>query len=139
MSKPTPPPNPHKDIIKAAKAGDCARIRDLIAEDASLLQVRDTDDSTLLHYAVWRGHPELVNLLLDMGADVNATSNNTHWGNTPLHAAAHGNQRAIAEVLLDHGADIHAEFGPGRTPLQETGVHKATAVAKLLKERGATR
>lgn len=139
MNKPNLPPDPQKQIIKAAKTGDCARLRELIDGDSSVLETRDTDDSTLLHLAVWRGHQELVALLLEAGMDVNATNNNSHWGNTPLHAAAHANHRAIAELLLDHGADIHAEFGPGRTPLKETEVHKASAVAKLLNQRGATR
>ncbi len=132
-----PPDNPQKDMIKAAKTGDVDKLRQLLAQDAALLYARDGDESTPLHCATWKGHKAAVALLLEAGADVNAKNANSHWGNTPLHAAAHGNQRAIAEMLITHGADINAEFGPGRTPLRETNVHKATAVAKLLRQHGA--
>jgi ankyrin repeat protein len=76
-------------------------------------------------------------LLLDAGADVNAQNSNGHYGGTPLHQAAHGNQKAVAEVLLARGADVNAVSPNGRTPLQETEFHKATAVAKLLRAHGA--
>jgi len=76
-------------------------------------------------------------VLLKNGADVNATNNNDHWGTTPLHAAAHGNQRAIAELLIAHGANINAKNLNGRTPLQETEFHKAKPVANLLIKHGA--
>jgi ankyrin repeat protein len=126
-----------KQIIKAAKAGDAVTVRTLLEADASLVGARDTDASTPLHCAAWKGHPEVATLLLEFGADVNAKNKNDHWGNTPLHAAAHGNQRAVAEVLIKWGADIHADNDFGRQPLQETEAHKATAVANLLKKHGA--
>ena len=83
------------------------------------------------------GNSKLVKLLLDHGADVNARNCNDHWGDTPLHAAAHGNQRAVAELLISRGADVHARNPAGRTPLAETEIHRATTVANLLKKHGA--
>jgi ankyrin repeat protein len=127
----------HKQIIKAAKAGDLATVRTLLENDASLVNARDSDGSTPLHCAAWKGHADVVTLLLDNGADVNAKNTNDHWGDTPLHAAAHGNQRAAAEVLLARGADIHALNMFGRKPLDETEAHRATAVANLLKKHAA--
>ncbi|HLJ53837.1 MAG TPA: ankyrin repeat domain-containing protein [Chthonomonadaceae bacterium] len=126
-----------KRIIKAAKSGDAAAVRALLEADATLVGARDSDGSTPLHYAAWRGHPEVAAVLLDFGADIQAKNDNGHWGDSPLHAAAHGNQRAVAELLLDRGADMAALNPAGRTPLEETAVHKATAVANLLKQRGA--
>lgn len=126
-----------KQIIKAAKAGDIAAVRALLEADAALVGARDTDESTPLHCAAWKGHAEVAALLLDFGADVNAINANDHWGNTPLHAAAHGNQRAVAEILIARGADIHAENAFARQPLHETEFHRATAVANLLRKHGA--
>lgn len=130
--------NQHKQIIKAAKAGDVSAVRTLLEADASLIDARDSDDSTPLHCAAWKGHAEVAALLLDFGADIQARNSNGHWGDTPLHAAAHGNQRAVAELLIARGADIHAKNASGNTPLQETEAHKATPVANLLKKHGAT-
>ena len=59
---------------------------------------------------------------------------NGHWGTTPLHAAAHGNQRHVAKVLLERGADKELKNLGGQTPYQETFAHNATAVRKLLEE-----
>jgi len=137
LSTPDPSQNKptaaEKQVIRAAKNGDIATLRTLIKATPALLQARDTDGSTPLHCASWKGHTEAVSLLLDLGAEVNARNQNDHWGDTPLHAAAHGNQRAVAEILLKRGADPHAVNPRGNTPLAETAIHNATSVANLLK------
>jgi len=126
-----------KLMIKAAKSGDAAAVRALLVSDSTLVDARDSDQSTPLHFASWKGHPEVAAVLLEFGADIQARNENGHWGDTPLHAAAHGNQRAVAELLIDKGADVNARNAGGRTPLEETKAHKATAVANLLKKHGA--
>ena len=135
---PAKPPNLAKEIIRAAKSGAASRVKELLEQDAALISARDSDGSTPLHCATWKGHQNVVELLLDLGADVNSRNNNDHWGTTPLHAAAHANQRAIAELLIAHGADVHAKNLNGRTPLAETEFHKAKPVANLLKQHGAS-
>lgn len=128
---------PSKEFIKAAKQGDLAKLSTLLNSDPALLRASDTDGSTALHCAAWKGHLQVVQFLLQAGADVNAQNNNDHWGTTPLHAAAHANQTAIAQLLLDAGADVHAKDMNGKTPLEHTTFHKATAAAKLLTKHGA--
>jgi len=123
-------------IFKAAKSGDIATVRDLLNKDPKLVDARDQDESTPLHCAAWKGQVDVVTTLLDAGADVNAQNKNDHWGTTPLHAAAHGNQRAVAELLLTRGANRGALNSHGRTPLAETAIHRATAVARLLRDSG---
>jgi ankyrin repeat protein len=126
-----------KEIIRAAKKGDMAMVGRLLKADPSLLHARDKDGSTPLHCAAWNGQVDVVRLLLERGADASIENQNTHWGGTPLHAAAHGNRRAVAELLVARGADVNFRSLNGRTPLEETAIHKATAVAKLLRESGA--
>jgi ankyrin repeat protein len=130
-------PDANKEIIKAAKSGDVEKIKNLLATDAALIHARDTDGSTPLHCAAWKGHPEVVAFLLSAGADANAQNSNGHWGTTPLHAAAHANQAVIAELLIAHGADPNAQDLNGNTPLHHTTFHKAKAAAKLLEKYGA--
>src|SRR5205807_3391288 len=126
-----------REIIKAAKSGNAARVGELLTEDPSLLHARDADGSTPLHCAAWKGHAEVARVLLEHGADASLENSNTHWGGTPLHAAAHGSQKAIAELLIAHGADVRFRSFNGRTPLEETAIHNASAVAKLLRQHGA--
>lgn len=119
-------------MIKAAKAGDADAVRALLEADPALIDARDKDGSTPLHCAAWKGHVEAATLLLDAGADIDAKSQNDHYGDTPLHAAAHGNQRAVVALLLERGANPNAINPAGRTPLDETRFHNASAAAKLL-------
>jgi ankyrin repeat protein len=125
-------PDPDKLIIKAAKSGDVTTMKALLKADPALIHARDTDGSTPLHCATWKGHQKVVELLLNEGANVDAVNQNEHWGTTPLHAAAHANQAKIAQLLLDHGANVKAKDMEGRTPMFHTSFHKAKAVAKLL-------
>ena len=130
--------DPRREIIKAAKSGNVERIKMLLKEDPDLVHARDRDGSTPLHCATWKGHAEVVALLLKAGADVNAENNNDHWGTTPLHAAAHANQAVIAELLVEHGANVNAQDSSGKTPMHHTTFHNAKAVARLLEKYAAS-
>ena len=73
-----------------------------------------------LHRAATRGSPELVEMLLDAGADPDGRNGR---GETPLHAAANADARkavAVARALLARGAHIDATDELGETP-----VHRA--------------
>jgi ankyrin repeat protein len=127
-----------KLFFRAVKDGDLEQVRAMLEENPALAHIRDKDLSTPLHLAAWRGHPAVVSELIAAGADVHAHNANGHWGTTPLHAAAHGNQAEAAAALIQGGADVNALKSRGKgTPLAETQAHKATKVAKLLREHGA--
>ena len=130
-------PDSAKEFIRAAKRGDVTALEALLESDPGLIGVRDSDGSTALHCATWKGHESAVAWLLHAGADVHMHNNNDHWGTTALHAAAHGNYAGIAQRLIDAGADVNARDREGRTPLFHTTFHKATATAKVLMKYGA--
>src|SRR4051794_34643815 len=50
------PNDDEKLIIRAAKRGDLATVRAMIKKNKALLRARDTDGSTPLHCASWKGH-----------------------------------------------------------------------------------
>ena len=87
-----------------------------------------------LHAAVAGRRLETARLLLESGADVNATQ---AGGFVPLHSAAQSGERALVELLLSRGADVNARSDDGRTALSiaEAGGHEE--IARLLREKGA--
>jgi uncharacterized protein len=66
-----------------------------------------------LHSAVAGGHDDVVAVLIEAAADVNAAQRH---GYTPLHGAAHNGATATVERLLAAGADRMARNDDGRTP-----------------------
>jgi len=83
---------------------------------------------TSLTSAAYRGHKEIVELLLANGADVNANDRN---GSTPLHSAK---TKEIAELLIAKGADVNARNKNNETPI-DLARRKSTRI--LLRENGA--
>lgn len=72
-----------------------------------------------LHWAIWNSKDAVVDLLLENGADVNAT---LRAGVTPLHLAAQRN--AVLKKLIDHGANVAsatetAPFDPANQPSEK--------------------
>ena len=63
---------------------------------------------------------EAVQLLLDLGADVNAVDNN---GDTAMHGAAYGNFPAIVQLLADRGADADIWKRPDKAG-KDAAVHR---------------
>jgi len=80
------------------------------------------------------GRTELVKLLLEKGAGVNAKD---MYGNTPLHLAAIWGYMDVVRTLISRGADVNAAAEDGYTPLDEATFQKQADVAKFLRNHGA--
>ena len=105
------------------------------------MEAQDDDGRTPLD-GTFEGDPNVVTLLLDLGANIKAKNND---GFTPLHRAAYEGSRSDVEALLNQGADIHATANiavdghrwEGITPLHVATLNPDMAVAELLLDRGA--
>ena len=85
-------------LMLAAMGGRLDIVKSLIARDADV----NKPGWTALHYAATRGHVEVMRLLLDKSAYIDAASPN---GTTPLMMAAFYGTPAAVKLLLDAGAD----------------------------------
>jgi len=106
-----PPPTlePVQQLLGALAAGDRSAVSVLTAGDPALLDAAQQTRPSLIVDAVAADRLPTVQLLLELGWDVNAygrgdAPQNGTW-ETPLHVAADRGRLAIARHLLAHGAN----------------------------------
>ncbi|RYP05212.1 hypothetical protein DL765_009909 [Monosporascus sp. GIB2] len=93
------------------------------------LDVKDSYGRTPLLLAAGNGHGDVVQQLLEKGADIEAKDD---YGRTPLIVAAWRGYRAIVQQLLEKGADIEAKNSFRGTPLSHAAENGHEAVVQLL-------
>ncbi len=109
----------------------------LLAHGASLSLKGTPQASTALHLAVDRADADMVQLLLESGANIHDRNRNME---TPLHVAAWqrwNDNTEVAELLLDYGADLDARDDLGFAPLNRAAREGSTKLASLLVLQGA--
>jgi len=79
----------------------------------------------------------MVHVLIDAGADPNATTTGPGNPETPLHHAASSDDVDVAAALIDRGADLETPDGSIGTPLDNAIGYACWHVARLLATRGA--
>jgi ankyrin repeat protein len=97
-----------KEFLDAVQKRDVTKFQSLLSKGANINAKEPVNGHFALQYAITLPDAGLVKLLLDKGADVNASDRN---GNTALLDATResGPEYAIiARLLIDRGADIHA-------------------------------
>ena len=102
-------------LIDSAKKGDIEGIKQHLAAGGDV-SIRNKNGDTMLNYAAYLGHKEIVELLVENGAEVNAKGL-ADW--TPLHLAAYNNNEQIVQLLIAKGAEMNPYTSPGfgGTPL----------------------
>jgi ankyrin repeat protein len=90
---------------------------------------------TALQKAASEGRKEIVSILIDHGADVNA--NLGRYG-TAIHQAATGGHLNVVRFLLDRGANVNVAGGDGGSALQAAIGYRHTAIARLLIREAST-
>ena len=95
-------------LIFAARHGAINCATHLIEEgaDVKIINGENMEFGSPLHYACEYGHEEMVELLLDNGADINSRN---FKNQTPLCSAANGGYSDIVNYLLQEGALVNPE------------------------------
>jgi len=123
-------------IFKAVKDGASDDIREILAKDPKQLEFRETSLSeTPLQAAAATGNPEIVKLLVELGANVNCTN---EFMRTPMHYAAAGGHLDAVKVLYGAGANLQAVDFRGSTPLHDAAAAKHRKVYIYLLELDAS-
>jgi ankyrin repeat protein len=129
----SPNPEGQTALLAVARTGNVEAARLLLSHGATIDARERWGEQTALMWASARRHPEMMELLIANGADVNARSAVRDYqrhvtaegrpksldsgGFTPLLYAARENCLACVEVLLEHGADMDLPDPDGVSPL----------------------
>jgi len=119
---------------KVAK-GDFTEAVSLIKRYPRLVNLRDKDGATILHYAANSGQIKYFRFLIEHGADLHSRDNR---GASPLHYAASKGHTEVVDLLLSSGAEIDAVTDNDRaTPLHCAVIGGFLKTVELLISRGA--
>ena len=119
----------------ACKSGDIKTVEKILSRKNVDINAREKQyGSRPLHWAAGQGHLEIVDLLLQKGADINATDNDNI---TPLHVAVGKKQKDVVRYLLDKKANPNLKDAKGDTPLQGAVELGQMDVVQLLVDAGA--
>lgn len=101
------------NIWIAAADNNLQKVESYLASGNFTANSKDQNGYTPVHAAAEYGHLDLIQRLIEKGADLNIQDND---GDTPLHACE---QPRVAEFLVRLGADLSTKNHDGLTPLQK--------------------
>ena len=115
-------------LLGDVNRGDIDAVKEFLDQGGNV-NLQDEPGMTPLHHAVnsnWKGKNfEIVNLLIERGADAKAIDDTHH---TPLHLASN---KETAELVIDSGADVNAKTRrTGETPLYAVARNAAQGASK---------
>ncbi|XP_014209663.1 uncharacterized protein LOC106640224 [Copidosoma floridanum] len=117
-------------LFKSVKQNNCAEVQQCIKAKA-FVNARSVDNVTPLHHASWKGYDEIVNILLQNGANPNVVGKQ---GLTPLHYAAKFSHPKVLKALLANGAVYNAISETGKTPLDLANDKNVVHLLRLINE-----
>lgn len=106
--------NGNTALMMAAFKKNMPAVQALLARGAAI----NRQGWTPLHYAAASGGNEIVRLLLQRGAQVDAVSPLPSGAYTPLMMAAREGHDGTALLLIEHGANANLTNSEGLTPVQ---------------------
>jgi ankyrin repeat protein len=144
-------------LVEAAQHGDLERVKSLLDQDHQLARERDESGATALHNAALNGHRQIVELLVERGANVN--SRDSQFGATPAgwaieylrelggylaielddlaFAIRAGDAKWVTRFLARFPA-LRKGFDPSGTPFQQLARESGNPeIAKLFEEDAA--
>ncbi|MGV8122321.1 MAG: ankyrin repeat domain-containing protein [Candidatus Xenobiia bacterium LiM19] len=128
------------ELTKAILEDDVYLVPELLKKEPELVNDKDKDGNSALHYAVWKGDIRLVRAILVYRCDLNTKNK---WEFTPLHEVVRREEtddtRNIAILLLSKGAEVNALTWYGNTPLDIAMIKERTELIKVLNQYGGKR
>lgn len=134
-AKPEPPiaKAPEISIYDAVQRGNIEAVKQHLAAGSDVNKII-SKGRTLLHIAAENGQKEIVELIIDDGANINVLS--VLFKYSPIGLAAQSNQKEIVKLLIAKGANLNTRGIRGRTPLDLAVQANLIEIANLLRKNG---
>jgi hypothetical protein len=106
--------SPNDPLVDAVVRGDVAAVKDLLARGSDVDTIDEEYDWSALSQAVSKGNREIVDILLNAGANVNLRNRRGH---TALMNGSESTTQDIVWALIDAGAKIDLQDEDGKSAL----------------------
>lgn len=122
---------PEDNLLIHSSIGQLEQVKEALTQGASV-HITDNRGWTPLHLASSRGHIDVVQFLLEEGADLEARTDRIN--RTPLHLSSMHGFPKMTSYLVAMGADIRATDVYEKTPLELARLTNAVQVIAFFKE-----
>ncbi|MDQ7826146.1 MAG: ankyrin repeat domain-containing protein [Candidatus Eremiobacteraeota bacterium] len=122
----------HRNLFDAIEANDSYSVYGFIDDVNAIVDAGLGERA--IHWASAAGAADVVNLLISLGADINASDMN---GITPLHSAALHGHISVIDILIEKGAGVNKPSSNGSTALHRAVSSEHAGTVELLLARGA--
>ena len=119
-----------EDLMEATKAGDVEKVEMLLESGMADVDAVDENGSTAFMWASQEGHKEIMHMLVEKKAKVNA-QNKIKWS-AFMYAASSGHVEIARHLLNECGADARVQDHIGGTPLRHAVIHRHVEIVKVL-------
>jgi ankyrin repeat protein len=123
-----------EELFNQIRNGNSKAMEILLKNNPKFLEIQDERGSTPLLLAAYYGHVDMVEFLLDKGAQVDALDGS---GNTALMGVCFKGFTPIAEKLINAGANVNQKNAMGATCLIYAVTFNRKEIAELLLKNGA--
>ncbi|XP_059150944.1 acyl-CoA-binding domain-containing protein 6-like [Physella acuta] len=101
-----------KTVFDWCKEGNVEKVREILGSNSSIVDGLDEEGLALLHWASDRGYTQMVELLLNLHADINIQDVDKQ---TALHYAVSCEHPDIIKLLIKYGIDTSLKDADGNT------------------------
>lgn len=122
------------EIFDACRRGDLEAVKQLIGANPAVVHAVDMKGFTPLILAAYNEQAEIVDFLIQQGADVNTRD---AAGNTALMGVCFKGYKEIAKKLIDDGADVNVRNSNGAPALTFAATFGHLQIAEWLLQKGA--
>lgn len=124
----------YASLMIAIQQEDKGKIKKILVGNIDVNYKDNPGNTTPLMYSIGIGNTDVVKMIIDAGADVNALSDNSV---SPLMGAVIEDNTEIVELLLIRGANPNIQNINGGTALHIAALRGNIAIVQLLIDHGA--